>query len=213
MSVNLNFFIQKKLACTLAGSSKRRKIVLISGMLNLVKKNLSLPGIQSTAEINQSDSHLKSLAVIHELFYKSKDLTRINFSDYIGDLINMVILPLLTERKDITIRVQAVDIFMDIDSAILCSSLVNELVLNSLSHAFPPGHGGEILIELGTDDLGRYRLVVQDNGIGLPFDIISGEKSTPGLNLVQMLVHQLRGSMNITQDRGTAFNIIFVAPQ
>ncbi len=187
--------------------------MLISGMLNLIKKNLSLPGIQSTAEINQSDSHLKSLAVIHELFYKSKDLTRINFSDYIGDLINMVILPLLTERKDITIRVQAVDIFMDIDSAILCSSLVNELVLNSLSHAFPPGHGGEILIELGTDDLGRYRLVVQDNGIGLPFDIISGEKSTPGLNLVQMLVHQLRGSMNITQDRGTAFNIIFVAPQ
>jgi two-component sensor histidine kinase len=99
---------------------------------------------------------------------------------------------------------------LGIDSAIPCGLIINELVTNSLKHAFPGEKKGEIKIVLGKTNGNEYELTVSDNGIGIPEDIDFRNTKTLGLHLVSMLAEgQLSGKIKHDRSKGTEFSIIF----
>jgi two-component sensor histidine kinase len=100
-------------------------------------------------------------------------------------------------------------VVIGIDSAVPCGLLINEMVSNSLKHAFPEGQGGEIHILLHSDDADNITLVVGDNGVGLPDGLDFRKAESLGLQLVMSLVSQLGGSIDIDTRGGTQFTVHF----
>ena len=101
------------------------------------------------------------------------------------------------------------DVFLGIDTAVPCGLILNELVSNSLKHAFPGGREGEIRIELRLDDDKKFTLMVSDNGVGIPKDLDFRNTESLGLQLVDTLVNQLEGTIELDRSGGTAFKTTF----
>ncbi|MBI2487510.1 MAG: hypothetical protein HYW01_11265 [Deltaproteobacteria bacterium] len=116
----------------------------------------------------------------------------------------------------ISLRVSVDNVLLDVDTAITCGLIINELVSNSLKHAFPNGRKGEILIGLRSNSNGRdesagcrYTLIIRDNGIGFPKNFDLRKTESLGLQLVDGLIKQLQGNIRFRGSRGTAFRIVF----
>ena len=103
------------------------------------------------------------------------------------------------------------NVVLGVDTAIPCGLIINELVSNALKYAFPNNQGGEICIDLRTTSDQKFTLVVKDNGAGFPEDLDFRKTSSLGLRLVNTLVKQLRGNIDLARDSGTQFRIEFAA--
>ena len=147
------------------------------------------------------------MAFIHESLYQSKNFSHIDLADYMGGLCrNLVMSYSLTDK--VALRTELKPLPLDIDKAIPCGLILNELVSNALKHAFPNGHG-EILLELEEVD-GQVHIVVQDNGRGFPPK--DKVRRGLGLELVEMLTEQLDGHISRTKgsdNTGTRYLITF----
>ncbi len=146
------------------------------------------------------------MALIHEKLYQSRDLDKINFSDYIDSLIHDLLSSYRSQLNRINIRCNAEQIFLDIDQAILCGLVINELISNSIKHAFDGRDEGDVVVKLYNEGE-SYRIVVQDNGIGFPEDIDIENSDTLGLQLVTSLTAQMGGMLNIKSGNGTIVTI------
>ena len=104
---------------------------------------------------------------------------------------------------------QAADIYLSIDDAVPCGLIVNELISNALKHAFVDGREGEICVMMQQLADRQVRLVVRDNGVGLPKDVDYMNTGSLGLQLVTMLVEQLDGTIEIRNNVGAEFEILF----
>ncbi len=158
---------------------------------------------------NESQNRIKSMAFIHEKLYKIKDLAGINFKEYIQDLTSNLFRSYGVNPGNINLKLDIVDVILDLDTALPCGLIVTELVSNALKHAFPSGRKGEILIKLSSDYNEKYTLTIKDNGIGLPADIDIQKANTLGLQLVTNLVKQLKGTIEVEKRNGTEINIYF----
>jgi PAS domain S-box-containing protein len=198
------------------------KEVLLKEIYHRVKNNLqvisSLLNLQSEyikdkrdLEIfQQSQQRIASMALIHEKLYQSHDLARINFSEYIQDLVSSLFTSYEVDEYTISLRINIADhIFLGLDTAIPCSLIVHELVSNSLKYAFPAGRNGEINIELKENNDNTFTLIVADNGIGLPFNYNFKDTASLGWQLVDALTNQLVGNLNILDAIGVGFHITF----
>ena len=105
------------------------------------------------------------------------------------------------------------DASVGLDAAIPCGLIINELVSNSLRHAFPGGMNGEIRMEVSRPAQGQYRLVVSDNGVGFPDDLDFRQTESLGLQLVTLLVDQLNGTIELDRTDGTTFKITLLEPK
>jgi two-component sensor histidine kinase len=113
-------------------------------------------------------------------------------------------------KLDINIK----DIFLDLNSAIPCGLIVNEIVSNSLKHAFPDGRTGKIKIVMKSFNKNEIELTVSDNGIGIPDEVDFRDTKSLGLHLVSILAEdQLRGNLKLDKTKGTRFEIKFKAKQ
>ena len=104
--------------------------------------------------------------------------------------------------------INADDLFLDINRAIPCGLLINEMITNSIKHAFPGGRSGEIKIDFQKKDE-EYVLIVQDNGIGFPRDLNLRKTESLGMQLINSLISQLEGELEVTSQNGTKFKIRF----
>jgi two-component sensor histidine kinase/uncharacterized membrane protein len=202
-------------------ASLREKEILLQEIHHRVKNNLqvisSLLYLQSTSvkdrqslEILQdSQNRVRTMALVHEKLYQSEDLAKIGLGDYICSLTNNLFQSYGIHPKVVKLKVSVDEVYLGIDTAIPCGLIVNELVSNCLKHAFPDGREGEIQIELWADGDGRYNLTVSDNGIGFPPDLDFRSTSSLGLQLVNNLTRQLRGTIGLDRTGGTAFKITF----
>jgi len=203
-------------------ASLREKEALLSEIHHRVKNNLqiisSLLALQSERVIDRpvrlalmdSQSRIKSMALIHEQLYKSGDLSRIDFSEYVGNLSQALLNAHFTGQATVTIRACVDRILLPVGTALPCSLIVNELVTNCLKHAFVAGERGEVRIEFHRDKQGVYRMAVSDNGRGLPEDLDWRRTSSLGLKLVTNLAEiQLGGSLDVRTGNGTCFKIEF----
>jgi PAS domain S-box-containing protein len=156
--------------------------------------------------LDESRGRLQSIALIHEKLYRSEHLASIDFGDYLRDLTANLTGAIGAQAPQVKVRVEVDEIFLDIDRAIPCALIVNELVSNSMKHAFPGGRHGEIRVAITRAD-SELEVEVSDTGIGFPADLDFQNVTTLGLQLVMSLTKQLRGAVELVRGEGTTFRI------
>jgi two-component sensor histidine kinase len=163
----------------------------------------------------ETQNRIKSIALIHEKLYQTDNFMQIDFVDYIQGLMKHLISSYVIDPDTISVRVASSDVQLDVETAVPLGIIINELVSNSLEHAFPAGAArandqiNEITIELKRDSDQQFSLVVQDNGIGLPETIDPATSPSLGLQLVKMLTDHMGGSLELERNGGTTFLIKF----
>ena len=200
-------------------ASLKEKEVLIQEINHRVKNNMqiisSLLSLQANhtscdeaAEIlKESRGRVKSMAMIHEKLYHSSNLSRLNMAEYLNNLVSDILRSYSSVSSKVSSNVDVDDIYLNINTALPMGLMVNELVSNSIKHAFPEGEGN-ISIKLEYDGE-KYILTVSDNGIGLPEDVDPFESSSLGLKLVNSLSIQLEGDLSVLGDDETTFILKF----
>ena len=204
-------------------TSLREKEALLKEIHHRVKNNLqvvsSLLGLQSRLVndeetrkmFQESQNRIHSMALLHESLYQSNNLARIDFPDYIRQLASHLFHSYGVRAERIHLRTNLDELYLDLDAAVPCGLIINELVSNSLKYAFPDGREGEVCIELREHSEGLARLVVADNGIGLRSDIDWSSARSLGLRLVRSLAEQLGAKIEVKSDSGTEVQLIFAA--
>jgi PAS domain S-box-containing protein len=204
-------------------TSLREKEVLLQEIHHRLKNNMqvisSLLSLQSNyvndprtfAIFQDSQNRVRSMALVHEKLYRSQDLTRIDFSEYIQELAVFLFQAQQATSQQITLNIEADQVFIDLDQAIPCGLILNELISNALKHGFPDGNKGELRVWLKTSDPQQLNLIVADNGIGLPAHVDIHSPDSLGLQLVNSLVNQLGGTVEFRRKAGTEVQIKFVA--
>jgi len=211
----------------------KNNLQVISSLLSLQSKGTQDP---STMEMfRESQNRVRSMALIHEKLYRSEDLSRIDFGEYVRNLAAFLVRSYRADAGPIALSVDAHDAYLGIDSAVPCGLIINELVSNALKHAFSPSEdrspdgvaacpGGqpvlagpgarenkenEIHIELRSDQDDCLTLVVADNGVGFPTDLDFRNTQSLGMQLVNTLINQLRGTVELVSHGGAQFKITF----
>jgi PAS domain S-box-containing protein len=204
-------------------ASLQEKDILISEIHHRVKNNLqvisSLLGLQArssgnpelTEMFNGIQDRIRSMAMIHETLYDTKDFARIELSSYVKALSQSLFNTHNINPGKINLTIQTDgEIYVDITKAIPCGLILNELISNALKHAFPGGRKGNLQIIISETKNTKIDIVVRDNGVGLPDNIDISEPQTLGLELVNGLVsNQLNGQIEIRRNRGTEMRLKF----
>ena len=159
--------------------------------------------------LGDSMGRIKTMALIHEKLYKAKDLAKVDFNDYLKDMINSMFMSYGLSSHKVALKTDVEDVAFGIDTAIPCGLIINELVSNSLKYAFPEAREGEIKVSLRRNDKAEVELTVSDNGVGMPEDVDFRKTDSLGLNLVNTLVGQLQGKIELYREKGTEFIITF----
>jgi two-component sensor histidine kinase len=165
---------------------------------------------QSRKIFQESMGRVSTMAKIHTMLYQSADMSRVDFGGFIRDLASRLQQSSGTAGSPVGVNVNVSDVSLTIETSIPCGLILNELVSNSLKHAFPEGRGGEVNISM-TKVEDRFVLAVQDNGIGFPAAVDFQNTKSLGLELVNLLVGQINGSIELHVEGGTTFTITFPA--
>lgn len=201
-------------------TSLQDKEVLLKEIHHRVKNNMqvitSLLSLQSRTIIDKpslsvfqdSQNRVKSMALIHETLYQSKDLSHINFAEYLQKLVAQVSRSYRLKPEAVKININVDDVSLPIDTAVPCGLIINELTSNSLKYAFPEDARGEVNITFEHTDA-QYVMRVSDTGVGLPPGFSPEGGNSLGMKLVRMLTEQLRGEMAWSNGVGTTFEIKF----
>jgi PAS domain S-box-containing protein len=184
----------------------KNNLQVVSSLINLQARNVKN---EATVDLlKQSADRIKAMALLHEKLYQSKDLARIDFNAYIHSLVDHLLFGYGAHSGKINISMSIDDVFLDVDTAIPCGLIINELLSNILKHAFPDDRYGEIGITF-TQDQGEFILVITDNGIGFPPGLDFNKSASLGLQLVATLTSQLMGDMTLDQTGGSTFTLRF----
>ncbi len=213
---------KQKLAQDEINRSLQEKEVLLNEIHHRVKNNMqivtSLLKLQSQSIKDKrslelflnTQNRVRSMALIHEKLYKTEDFSKIDFGEYIRNLTAHLLISYHILPSQIKIDVNIKDIVFNINVAIPCGLIINELVTNSLNHAFSNSREGKIKVSITRKGTNGYLLVVKDNGKGLPSEAIELEDPTTlGLQLVSSLVSQLKGTLQYRYKEGAVFSIEF----
>lgn len=199
--------------------SLREKEVLLKEVHHRVKNNLqvisSILSLQSSYVtdkrtidlLKESQNRIKSMSFIHEILYQTRDFSNINFSEYIVNLAGNL-LQSYSRTNNIKMHQDVGNVFLNLDLAIPCGLIINELVSNALKYAFPDKNDGEISIVVKQS--GDFvNIDIGDNGTGLPQNIDYRNTESLGLQLVMTLVEQIEGDITLKGGKGTNFSIVF----
>jgi PAS domain S-box-containing protein len=163
-----------------------------------------------TQVLQETESRIYSMALMHEKLYQSKDLSKIDLGIYIKDLANSLMVNYLYGHEKISFHIDVMSVIVSIDTAVPCGLIINELLTNALKYAFPSGAEGNIVVSLSTTSDNEIDLVIADNGIGLPADLDFKKVNSLGLKLVFNLVeNQLKGRLEVNNYPGTEYQIRF----
>jgi len=194
----------------------KNNLQVISSLLNLQSR--SIQDAETRALFQDSQNRIQSIAFIHEKLYQSRDLAQVDFSQYIQTLCIHLFRSYGASSQRISLNLQIDDIFLSVDTAIPCGLIVNELVCNALKHGFPPNRTGAIEITLHrtfqeADDNSKREFImrVRDNGVGFPSEVDFRKTRSLGMQLINTLVKQLKGTIELDNSSGTAFQIVFSA--
>lgn len=181
----------------------KNNLQVISSMLSIQNQYITDP--QLNLIIEECKSRINSMALIHESLYKrdTNDIT--SFNTYIRTLIPTLIQTYQIDESRVKLKMEVIDIDLSIDESIPCGLLINEIISNSLKHAFPDEKNGKISIKMHQDN-NTVHLSISDNGVGLPNSIKPDNQDTFGFLLIYTLASQLEAKMEIDKEHGLAFN-------
>lgn len=184
----------------------KNNLMIISSLLNLQSSYIQDEGARNV--FRESQNRAKSMAMIHERLYKSTDLKNIDLGEYIRSLTTDLYRTLVADPDRIRLDIDVENVKIDINTVVPLGLIVNELVTNSMKHAFPEGETGYIKVELCRKSE-KIVLKVSDNGIGFPKDLDYKNTSSLGLQLVNNLTMQIDGELELDRNQGTSFSLIF----
>ena len=185
----------------------KNNLQIISSLLNLQSDQVK--DTSTLRVLRDSQARVRSMALIHEKLYQSKSLAKINFGEYVQSLSRDLFRSYQRTLGDIQLNVQVDEIFLDLDYAIPCGLILNELMTNALKYAFPNGRNGVILVELRAGPDQTLSLKVADDGVGLPSGLDILKNKSLGLQLINSLVKQIDGALLVENSAGTAFQVSF----
>ncbi len=199
--------LEKKVLLQEVHHRVKNNLQVISGLLHMQAR--SLPDAQVAARFRESQSRVKAMALIHEKLYQSTDFSAIDFASYARMLAADLFRTYQIQADVIGLQISAADVFLDLDRAVPCALILNELISNCLKHAFPAGRQGEIRIECRREANGDCQLTVADNGIGWPKEMDVQTAPSLGLRLVRTLADQLGGTLHVDSDGGAKVELQF----
>jgi len=183
----------------------KNNLQIISSLLSL--QRLQVEDSQTADILWECQGRVRAMAMIHENLYQSHDLGSINFRNYVEMMLYDIFNLYRVNKKSVKLDTLIESVEMGIETAMPCGLVINELATNSIKHAFPQGNG-TIRIELKTDN-DLHILIFEDDGIGLPENLDPLKSKKLGLMVVNTLVNQLNGEMEIDRSNGTKFIIKF----
>ena len=184
----------------------KNNFAILVSLINMQKEQTKSPElIQSLTNLQL---RIRTMALVHEMLYRSKDFEKISFKEYLRSLSSVI--TGTYDRRKIQLHFDVEEIVMDIEASIPLGLIVNEILSNAYKHAFPEDHDGNIWIDLkslnnGTD----LCLSIRDDGVGMPHDLSIENCKSMGLQIVQILVKQIEGNIVLVNNPGTGFTISF----
>ncbi|OUL29022.1 hypothetical protein BV372_24075 [Nostoc sp. T09] len=183
----------------------KNNMQMVSSLLSLQAGSIDDPAVLKL--LSESQRRVKTMALVHERLYRSENLARINFATYVQHLVNDLVRSYTCNKSFIRVFLEVADLELDLDTAVPCGLIINELISNALKYAFP-NQQGEIILQFWLDDPEYYCLIVKDNGIGIPTHIDPQYTTSLGMQLIHGLTEQLGGTLQLDRQRGTQFKIL-----
>jgi len=184
----------------------KNNLMIISSLLNLQSRYIK--DKESQEIFKESQNRAQSMALIHQRLYQSTDLKNIDFKEYITTLANDLYRTYVDDTSRVSLTLNIDECRIDINTAIPLGLILNELITNSMKHAFPGNEKGTINIDFKKND-DKYILIVSDDGVGFPEDLDYQKTDSLGLQLVNNLTDQISGELELDTTRGTTFKITF----
>jgi PAS domain S-box-containing protein len=212
---------ERKRAEEAVQASLREKEILLREIHHRVKNNMqvisSLFNLQggyikdeeALRILKEGQTRIRSMALVHEKLYQSGDLSKIDLAGYIQSLSTHLFHVYLVDPNQVRLETEFADVTLDINSAVPCGLILNELISNALKHAFPAGRKGVLMIRLRRGKDGAVELRIADNGVGFPKGLDFRCTESLGLQIVSLLVGQLKGTIKLAGKNGTAFTVAF----
>ena len=183
----------------------KNNLQIIISILNLQYANIK---DKKTLELLRDvRSRIKAMSFIHELLYQASDFSNINFSEYLTSITTNLVYS-YSPNKTVDLKLDIDNVSLDLDRAIPCGLIVNELLTNALKYAFYEGKNDELSISLKESD-GLITLIISDNGKGFPATIDYKKTESLGMQLVITLVEQLSGTISLDNSNGVKYTIKF----
>lgn len=195
------------------------KEVLLAEVHHRVKNNLqivhSLLDLQSEqvtdpvalSMLRESQNRVRSMALIHQTLYQSKDFARVDFASFLDSLLPSLITSYNVGTERVRLEMAVNDVHLPLSQAIPCGLIVNELITNALKHGFPAERSGHIIVASEKSHENQIKLSVSDDGIGIAAEMSLEAGSTLGLTLVRSLAYQLHGDITIQRANPTRFTL------
>lgn len=185
----------------------KNNLLVVSNLLEFQSDMFTEPGLIKV--LDDSRNRIYSMALIHEKLYRSTNLEKINFGDYLEDLIDNLFESYNIQAGRIEFQLDIEPVSLNIETAQPCGLIVNELVSNTLKHAFPNGRSGIVYLGLHQNQEDKIILTVGDNGIGFPAGVDFRNVESLGMELVCTLTEQLEGTITLNLENGTLFTVSF----
>ena len=179
----------------------KNNLAIVTSMMELQAMDTEQSELQDSLRVAQQ--RIQTIATIHELLYGAESLSQLNFGENIKQLVGNLE-QIYKNGKQISVHVESDPIPMNINQAIPCALLVNEVVTNAYKHAFEHRDNGIIEVTLQENNE-EVLLTVKDNGVGLPDDFMKENSSSIGMTLIKLLKQQLEGEMEFSSVNGTQF--------
>ncbi|HEY9906930.1 MAG TPA: histidine kinase dimerization/phosphoacceptor domain -containing protein, partial [Thermosynechococcaceae cyanobacterium] len=186
----------------------KNNLQIVSGLLQL--QSQSITDASTINILKESQYRIESMSLIHKKLYAASDFGEIDLADYIPSLASSLLASYQLTPLQVALEIDVVPVLLNIDQAIPCGLIVNEIISNALKYAFPGDRQGKIRVHLHTASPNQVELTIQDNGIGLPETVDWEYAQSMGLSLVHdLVIEQLEGSLTVERYPGTTFRIQF----
>lgn len=212
---------EQKVAEEKIRSSLKEKEMLLAEIHHRVKNNLQVISsllrlqsrfIEDQASLDifkETQNRVRSIAILHEKLYQSEDLAKIKIDEYVRLLAEDLLYFYEFDNSKVKMNIDVEEVYLNIETAIPCGLIIDELVSNSLKYAFKPNENGKITINLHSNEHGRLTLVVADDGIGIPDNVQPENSETFGMQLIKHLSNQLKAELELDRINGTKFKLGF----
>jgi PAS domain S-box-containing protein len=184
----------------------KNNLQIISSLLNMEAELLSEPAPKDV--LLESRRRVEAMAMIHERLYSHEDIDQLDFRQYVDELAHELLSAYGVNSTRVHLRLELEPVSLELNQAISCGLILNELVSNCLKYGFPDGRPGEILVALGCEG-DQITLRVADSGIGMPPDLDWRKSQSLGLRIVNILARQLMGTVQLDGGAGTSFTLVF----
>ena len=185
----------------------KNSLQVVSSLLSLESDRIRDSSVIEMLQTTQN--RIRSMAVIHQTLYQSKDFARVDFRAFLESFVPPLVQSYGMRPELISIVIHVAEVKLPIDAAIPCGLIVNELISNALKHAFPAGRAGTIEVTFGHDGQRHATIAVTDDGVGIGEGVELEQSETLGIQLVFLLAGQLGGAVTIDRASPTRFAVRF----